>query len=83
MGSRTSWVASVISDPTVTSDRPSLWIETNDMARTLGVHRATLQRLKGRGYFRDGHHFRKKNPLSPRSNLLWHEQRVQMRMRAD
>ncbi|MCP9793280.1 DNA-binding protein [Vulcanococcus limneticus] len=53
------------------------------MASSLGIHRVTLQRLKQSGYFRDGHHFRKANPLAPRSNTVWHQQRVLIRMNAD
>ncbi len=52
------------------------------MATELGVHRVTLQRLKSAGYFRSGHHYRKANPLAPRSNTVWHQQRVLMRMDA-
>jgi hypothetical protein len=58
------------------------WICTQQMAFELGVHRVTLQRLKAAGYFRSGHHFRKANPLAPRSNTVWHQQRVLMRMEA-
>ena len=61
----------------------SQWICTQQMAEELSVHRVTLQRLKSAGYFRAGHHFRKANPLAPRSNTLWHQQRVLMRLQAD
>jgi hypothetical protein len=53
------------------------------MSEELSVHRVTLQRLKTAGYFRSGHHFRKANPLAPRSNTLWHQQRVLMRFHAE
>ena len=56
------------------------WICTQQMAEELSVHRVTLQRLKSACYFRAGHHFRKANPLAPRSNTLWHQQRVLMRL---
>jgi uncharacterized membrane protein YfbV (UPF0208 family) len=53
------------------------------MAAKLSVHRVTLQRLKSAGYFRSGHHYRKANPLAPRSNILWHQQRVLIRLKAE
>lgn len=55
-----------------------LWIPTNEMAEALGVHERTLRRMKSNGMFREGHHFRKKNPASPRGVFLWHVQRVEM-----
>jgi len=60
----------------------SQWICTRRMAAHLGVHRVTLQRLKSAGYFRPGHHYRKANPIAPRSNTVWHLQRVLLRMDA-
>ena len=65
------------------SDSSRQWICTRQMAEHLSIHRVTLQRLKSTGYFRQGHHFRKANPLAPRSNTLWHEQRVLMRLQAE
>jgi hypothetical protein len=59
---------------------PSLWVSTQHMAAWLGVHRVTLQRLKKGGFFRCGHHFRNANPLAPRSNTVWHQQRVLLRI---
>ena len=64
------------------SSSASHWISTRQMSTELGVHRVTLQRLKSAGYFRSGHHFRKANPLAPRSNTVWHQQGVLMRMNA-
>ena len=58
----------------------ALWISTRRMAELLGVHRVTLQRMKSGGYFKAGHHFRKANPLSARSNTLWNSQRVLLRI---
>ncbi|CAK6690140.1 hypothetical protein MNNICLKF_00761 [Synechococcus sp. CBW1107] len=65
------------------SDSSNQWICTRQMAAQLSLHRVTLQRLKSAGYFRQGHHFRKANPLAPRSNTLWHQQRVLMRLQAE
>ena len=58
-------------------------LDTRRMADLLGVHRVTLQRMKATGFFRTNHHFRKANPTAPRSNTVWHQQRVLMRMNAD
>ena len=65
------------------SESASPWICTRQMAAQLSLHRVTLQRLKAAGYFRQGHHFRKANPLAPRSNTLWHQHRVLMRLQAE
>ena len=59
---------------------PGLWVSTQHMAELLGVHRVTLQRLKKGGFFRGGHHFRMANPLAPRSNTVWHQQGVLLRV---
>ncbi|MFM9087852.1 MAG: DNA-binding protein [Cyanobium sp.] len=67
----------------MTSETPAQWVCTRLMAKQLSIHRVTLQRLKSAGYFRHGHHYRKANPTSPRSNTVWHQQRVLMRMQAD
>lgn len=56
----------------------TMWISTNEMAEVLGVHHKTLRRMKTDGMFREGHHFVKKNPSSPRGVFLWHHQRVEM-----
>lgn len=56
------------------------WVTTADMADLLGVCTKTLHRLKKRGFFRDGHHYRWVNPLSTRSDLRWHRHRVALRM---
>lgn len=59
------------------------WIKTGDMAKELGCHRKTLGRLKARGYFVEGKHFRKVNPLSPRGEFVWHRTRVLLKMDAN
>ncbi|MFM7674494.1 MAG: DNA-binding protein [Synechococcus sp.] len=64
----------------MSSTPPALWVSTRHMAELLGIHRVTLQRLKNGGFFRSGHHFRKANPLAPRSNTVWHQQRVLLRV---
>ena len=58
-------------------------IYTRQMAEELSVHRMTLQRLKSAGHLRSGHHYRKANQLAPRSNILWHQQRVLIQLKAE
>jgi len=58
------------------------WIKTKDMAEALGCHRKTLSRLKTSGFFIEGQHFRKINPLSPRGDFVWHRTRVLLKMDA-
>lgn len=60
----------------------SEWIPTKQMAEDLGCHRKTLTRLKQKGYFTEGTHFRKVNPLSPRGDFTWHRTRVLLKMDA-
>lgn len=59
-----------------------VWIDTRVMAEMLGVHRKTLTRLKQSGYFTEGEHYRKKNPLAPRSDFTWHQTKVLLKMDA-
>lgn len=59
-----------------------VWIDTRIMAGLLGVHRKTLTRLKQSGYFIEGEHYRKKNPLSPRGDFTWHQVKVLLKMDA-
>ena len=58
----------------------NLWVPTNEMADVLGIHEKTLRRMKTQGMFKEGHHYRKKNPLAPRGKFLWHTQRVEMHL---
>jgi transposase len=58
----------------------TMWISTNQMAEMLGVHEKTLRRMKSRGMFDEGIHYRKKNPFSSRGVFLWHIQRVELRL---
>lgn len=58
------------------------WLKTKAMAEVLGCSRDTLNRLKRQGFFKEDHHFRKINPLSPRGDFVWHETRTKLRMNA-
>lgn len=60
-----------------------VWIKTKNMAEELGCHRNTLGRLKANGFFVEGTHFRKVNPLSTRGDFVWHRTRVLLKMGAD
>ena len=52
------------------------WVPTKEMSELLGIHRVTLLRIKSSGYVREGFHFAKKNPASPRGDFLWHRHRT-------
>jgi hypothetical protein len=51
------------------------WVETPALCRSLSISRSTLGRWRRRELFRHGHHWVKKNPAAPRSDLLWHRPR--------
>jgi len=50
------------------------WVETPALCRSLSISRSTLGRWR-RELLRHGHHWVKKNPAAPRSDLLWHQPR--------
>ncbi|MAH29362.1 MAG: DNA-binding protein [Euryarchaeota archaeon] len=56
------------------------WIPTRDMAALVGCSRRTLSRMQTAGYFIEGQHWQKLNPLAPRSNFVWHRTRVLIKM---
>lgn len=56
------------------------WIGSREMAECLGIHRATLQKLRREGFLKEKQHWIKKNPLSARGDFMWHEVRTMMRM---
>jgi len=56
------------------------WITTKEMAAHLGCSRRTLARMQSAGFFSEGKHWQKMNPLAPRSNYLWHKTRVLIKM---
>jgi hypothetical protein len=49
------------------------WVETPALCRSLAISRSTLGRWRRRELLRYGHHWVKKNPAAPRSDLLWHQ----------
>ena len=38
----------------------------------------TLERLKAEGHLKEKRHWIRKNPMTHRGHLLWHQQRVEM-----
>jgi hypothetical protein len=53
------------------------WLATPAPCQELRISRSTLSRWRQRGLLRSGHHWARKNPACPRSDLLWHGQRCQ------
>jgi len=51
------------------------WVETPALCRSLSISRSTLGRWRRQELLRHGHHWVKKNPAVPRSDLLWHRMR--------
>jgi hypothetical protein len=51
------------------------WVETPALCRSLAISRSTLGRWRRRELLRQGHHWVKKNPAAPRSDLLRHQPR--------
>jgi len=51
------------------------WVETPALCHSISIRRSTLGRWRRREVLRLGHHWVKKNPAAPRSDLLWHRQR--------
>ena len=56
------------------------WKGSREMAQLLGIHRATLQKLRRDGFLKEKQHWIKKNPLSTRGDFIWHKVRTLMRM---
>ena len=51
------------------------WLDTPALCQALAISRSTLARWRARGLLRAGHHWVRKNPACPRSDLLWHRHR--------
>ncbi len=65
-------------NPTVDAD----WLDTPALGHALGISRSTLSRWRRRGLLQMGHHWVRKNPSCPRSDLLWHRQRCAALLRS-
>jgi len=57
------------------------WLETAVIGRHLGISRQTLWRLRRLRILREGHHWTRKTPGCPRSDLLWHRSRCELALR--
>ena len=53
----------------------SAWVDNPALCCSLSISRSNLGRWRRRGLLHHGHHWVKKNPAVPRSDLLWHRQR--------
>jgi len=51
------------------------------MAEHLRISRQTLWRLRRHRILREGHHWTRKTPGCPRSDLLWHRSRCELALR--
>jgi hypothetical protein len=48
------------------------WIDTDQAALQLGITRRQLLKLRSKGIFKAGKHYRKKNPIAARPAYIWH-----------
>ena len=74
--------ASALTEDEKAREEAAVWVSTEKISAMLGVHRNTVLRLKRRDFLLENEHWRKKNPLSDRSYLLWHPARTLKRMGA-
>lgn len=51
------------------------WIDTDQAAVQLGITRRQLLKLRLKGVFKAGKHYRKKNPIAYRPTYVWHVER--------
>jgi hypothetical protein len=58
-----------------------MWLETSNAIRHLQISRQTLWRLRQQRILREGHHWTRKTPGCPRSDLLWHLPRCDLALR--
>ena len=56
------------------------WLNTQEMAAELDMHRTTLMRMKQTGYFVETRHWRRKNPMNSKSDLLWNVDKIFIKM---
>ena len=61
----------------------SNWLDTPALCQALAVSRSTLTRRRRRGLLTSGHHWVRKNPACPRSDLLWHRHRCSALLRSN
>jgi len=51
------------------------WMDTDLAAIELGITRRQLLKLRLKGVFKSGKHYRKKNPIAARPTYVWHIER--------
>lgn len=51
------------------------WMETEEAAVKLGIAPRQLRKLRAKGIFKSGKHYRKKNPIASRPTYIWHIER--------
>ena len=59
-------------EPSPEPSSPADWLETPALCAALAISRSTLGRWRRRGLLIPGHHWVRKNPACPRSDILWH-----------
>jgi len=57
------------------------WLDTPSLCAELAISRSTLGRWRRRGLLAAGHHWVRKNPALPLSDLLWHRGRCSALLR--
>ncbi|MFM9088314.1 MAG: hypothetical protein ACKOPT_09245 [Cyanobium sp.] len=57
------------------------WLDTPALCQELAISRSTLSRWRRRGLLTSGHHWVRKNPACPRSDLLWQRHRCSALLR--
>jgi len=58
-----------------------MWLDTSDAIRQLQISRQTLWRGRQQRILREGHHWTRKTPGCPRSDLLWQLPRCELALR--
>ncbi len=53
------------------------WIETEQAAFKLGITPRQLLKLRSKGVFKAGKHYRKKNPIAARPTYVWNVDRCE------
>jgi len=48
------------------------WLETEKAALQMGITPRQLLKLRSKGIFKAGKHYRKKNPVAYRPTYIWH-----------
>ena len=59
------------------SGRTRVWLSTAETCEVLGISRETLRRLRLRGVFQPGKHFRRWGCTQSRGPLQWHIENVE------